>query len=132
MVNTSSGAVDLGSRVFFVWGAFCILSIAFVWCMVYETSKISLEQIDEMYERVAHAWNSRSFEPSWSFQQMRDFGFSDSGIPPVEPQLELQPSQGSTSHSDTGGSATSNTTATATTSQEAKVLSQLGPVDFSY
>ncbi|KAK4151088.1 general substrate transporter [Chaetomidium leptoderma] len=130
MVDKSVGSIDLGSRVFFVWGAFCILSIAFVWCMVYETSKISLEQIDEMYERVDHAWNSRNFEPSWSFQQMRDFGFSDSGVPPVEPQLELQPSNASTTQSDTGGSATTNTTAT--NSQDAKMLSQLGHIDLSY
>lgn len=130
MVDTSAGSIDLGSRVFFVWGAFCILSIAFVWCMVYETSKISLEQIDEMYERVDRAWHSRGFEPSWSFQQMRDFGFSESGIPPTEPQLELQPSHASTSQSDTGGSTA--TTTTDPNSQEAKILAQLGHVDLSY
>ncbi|KAL2129048.1 hypothetical protein VTI74DRAFT_8305 [Chaetomium olivicolor] len=132
MVDTSAGSTYLGSRVFFVWGAFCILSIVFVWCMVYETSKISLEQIDEMYERVDYAWNSRSFEPSWSFQQMRDFGFSDSGIPPAEPQLELQPSHASSSQSDTGGSATATTSTTATNSQDVKIMSQLGHVDLSY
>ncbi|KAK0730353.1 general substrate transporter [Lasiosphaeris hirsuta] len=135
MVGTkgTAGSIDLGSRVFFVWGAFCIVAIAFVWCMVFETSKISLEQIDEMYERVDYAWNSRRFEPSWSFQQMRDFGFSDSGIPPTEPQLELQPprtSSASTSQSDTGASATTATTTT--TSQDDKVLAQLGHVDLSY
>jgi hypothetical protein len=130
LVDTSAGSVDLGSKVFFVWGAFCILGIAFVWFMVYETSKISLEQIDEMYERVEHAWNSHSFEPSWSFQQMRDFGFSDSGVPPAEPQLELQPSNASTSQSDTGGSATTDTTGTNT--QDNKMLSQMGHIDLSY
>jgi MFS family permease len=131
----SPDAVNLGSRVFFVWGAFCIVAIAFVWCMVYETSKISLEQIDEMYERVDHAWNSRRFEPSWSFQQMRDFGFSDSGIP-TEPQLELQPSRSSssadTSQSDTGASATTGMTTTSSTTQDDKIIAQLGHVDFSY
>lgn len=136
-VDKQAGSVNLGARVFFVWGAFCIVAIAFVWCMVFETSKISLEQIDEMYERVDHAWNSRRFEPSWSFQQMRDFGFSDSGIPPTEPQLELQPSRASsasTSQSDAGASAsTGTTTATAAAnSQEAKMLAQLGHVDLSY
>ncbi|KAL2142734.1 hypothetical protein VTI28DRAFT_822 [Corynascus sepedonium] len=130
LVDTSDGSPDLGSRVFFVWGAFCILSIAFVWCMVYETSKISLEQIDEMYERVEHAWNSRSFEPSWSFQQMRDFGFSESGIPPANPQLELQASNASTSQSDTGGSSATNTTTA--NSQDAKMVSQMGNIDLSY
>jgi sugar porter (SP) family MFS transporter len=134
LVDTSAGSPDLGSRVFFVWGAFCTLSILFVYAMVYETSKISLEQIDEMYERIDRAWQSRGFEPSWSFQQMRDFGFSDSGIPPTEQQLELQPSNASTTQSDTGGSATTNTTnnTTTTNSQDAKMLSQLGNVDLSY
>jgi sugar porter (SP) family MFS transporter len=131
----SPDAVNLGSRVFFLWGAFCIVAIAFVWCMVYETSKISLEQIDEMYERVDHAWNSRRFEPSWSFQQMRDFGFSESGIP-TEPQLELQQSRSSssadTSQSDTGASATTGTTMTTSTTQDDKIVAQLGHVDFSY
>jgi len=129
------GSINLGARVFFVWGAFCIVAIAFVWFMVYETSKISLEQIDEMYERVNRAWHSRGFEPSWSFQQMRDFGFSDSGIPPTEPQLELQPSRASsasTSQSDAGGSSSTGTVTTTATTQEAKMLAQLGHVDLSY
>lgn len=133
MVDTNriegSRSIDLGSRIFFLWGAFCILSIAFVWFMVYETSKISLEQIDEMYERVDHAWNSRRFEPSWSFQQMRDFGFSDSGIPPQEPQLELQQSRSSESQSETGGSSTNTAT---TSSQDDKLPIPIGHVDFSY
>ncbi|KAL1838137.1 hypothetical protein VTJ49DRAFT_2988 [Mycothermus thermophilus] len=137
MVDTSAEAANLGSRVFFVWGTFCILSIAFVWFMVYETSKISLEQIDEMYERVDKAWHSRDFEPSWSFQQMRDFGFSESGIPPAQPQLELQSSNASSSQSDTGGSSTTNattttTTTTTTSSQDDKMLSQMGHIDLSY
>lgn len=139
--NTIPGnesSIDLGSKVFFVWGAFCIVAVGFVWCMVYETSKISLEQIDEMYERVDHAWHSRRFEPSWSFQQMRDFGFSNSGIPPTQqqqhqhqPQVELQQSQSrssnaSTSQTDTGGS--NNTAAT----QDDKLVASLGNIDLSY
>ncbi len=84
MVGEGKGSAELGPRVFFVWGSFCIIAVVFVYFMVYETSKISLEQIDEMYERVPKAWHSKSFEPSWSFQQMREFGFSESGIPPDE------------------------------------------------
>lgn len=40
--------------------------------MVYETSRISLEQIDELYERVDRAWNSKRFQPSWSFQDIQE------------------------------------------------------------
>ena len=126
--GSGPGYADLGARVFFVWGAFCIVAVFFVWFMVYETSKISLEQIDEMYERVDHAWNSKSFEPSWSFQQMRDFGFSESGIPPQDQQqqLELQQSRTSTAQSDT------NVSGTTATTQDDKVQPQMGTVDFSY
>jgi sugar porter (SP) family MFS transporter len=131
LVVTGHGYAALGAKVFFVWGAFCIVAVFFVWCMVYETSKMSLEQIDEMYERVDYAWNSKRFEPSWSFQQMRDFGFSDSAVQPVqEPTHELQPSRSSsiaTTHSDTGVSGT-----TTTSSQDDKILTQMGNVDFSY
>lgn len=104
MAGEGQGSAQLGGRVFFVWGSFCIVAIAFVYFMVYETSKISLEQIDEMYERVPKAWQSKSFEPSWSFQQMRDFGFSESGIPPEE--MSDDPNGSQTGHdSDDHGDA---------------------------
>lgn len=132
MVEQGQGYGGLGARVFFVWGAFCIVAIFFVYCMVYETSKISLEQIDEMYERVTYAWNSKSFEPSWSFQQMRDLGFSDSGIQPQqETQHELEPSRSSstgTTHTSTGIS----NSAASSSSHDTKLVNQIGAVDFSY
>ncbi|KAI0151553.1 general substrate transporter [Xylariaceae sp. FL1272] len=131
LVEEGKGAASLGNKIFFLWGAFCILGIFFVYGMVYETSKISLEQIDEMYERVHFAWKSKEFEPSWSFQQLRDLGFADSGIPPTE--HELVPSV-------TGQTDTSiDTIQTAhhpenNESEEDKAIRELGlgNVDFSY
>ncbi|CAJ2500038.1 Uu.00g028910.m01.CDS01 [Anthostomella pinea] len=132
LVEERAGYASLGTRIFYIWGAFCILGAIFVYCMIYETSKISLEQIDEMYERVPFAWNSKKFEPSWSFQQLRDDGFADSGIPPLE--HELQPS--------VTGSTTDSSIQTIHTdidpqenmSEEDKELHRLGmgTVDFSY
>ncbi|RMJ11551.1 putative glucose transporter rco-3 [Fusarium kuroshium] len=89
MVGTGPGNAAFGPKIFFIWGAFCIIAVFFVWCMVYETSKISLEQIDEMYERVNHAWNSKSFQPSWSFQQMLNDGWSPSAQPPADHELQV-------------------------------------------
>ncbi|TLD33100.1 hypothetical protein PspLS_01331 [Pyricularia sp. CBS 133598] len=121
MVDT--GYASLGPLIFFVWGAFCIVGIFFVYFMVYETSKISLEQIDEMYERVTVAWKSRDFEPSWSFQQMRDLGYSDSGIPPEESN-ELQQTTTTQSETASSGMAPSN--------GDSKSIPTMGNVDFSY
>lgn len=129
MVETGDGSADLGTKVFFVWGSFCVVAVFFVWCLVYETSKISLEQIDEMYERIDYAWNSKQFEPSWSFQQMRDLGYSDSGIPPQDQQHELEPARSS----DTAATSSSGTvTGGTTSSQDDKSVAQMGNIDFSY
>lgn len=137
MVGDDSGSANIGPKVFFLWGAFCIVAIFFVWCMVYETSKISLEQIDEMYERVEHAWNSTRFEPSWSFQQILDEGWSPSGQPP-EHELEQAQSVSTMLGSDTSNSSNTmvNPPPPAVTnnngSSDNKSVPQMGNVDFSY
>lgn len=137
MVGNGPGYGDFGSKVFFIWGAFCILAVFFVWCMVYETSKISLEQIDEMYERVNHAWNSKGFEPSWSFQQILDQGWSHSAQQPIEHELQSTTSARSadTTLGDTASSsATANNSepTNGSTSNENKGPPVMAHVDFSY
>ena len=124
LVNPGPGYANLASKIFFVWGAFCVVGFVFVWYMVYETSKISLEQIDEMYERVDHAWNSTKFEPSWSFQEMRDEGASASGI-------QLTDHEEARRRTGTAISS-SSTESTSTMTEEDKIIAQLGDVDLSY
>ncbi|ORX90264.1 glucose transporter-like protein [Clohesyomyces aquaticus] len=58
---------NLRSKVFFVWGTFCFVCIAFVWFMIYETKGLSLEQVDELYGIVSKAWKSKQFRPALSF-----------------------------------------------------------------
>jgi sugar porter (SP) family MFS transporter len=125
LVNPGQGYLNLAAKIFFVWGAFCVLAFIFVWCMVYETSKISLEQIDEMYERVDHAWNSKAFQPSWSFQEMRDEGASASGIQLTDHEDSSRRRVGTSSGSSEAESAT-------TLTDEDKIIAQLGDVDLSY
>jgi len=126
MTSSGPGYANLQSKIFFLWACFCVIAFAFVWGMVYETSKISLEQIDELYERVDHAWNSNNFQPSWSFQEMRDEGASASGI-----QLQLQLAEQEEPRRRTGTSA-SATGSEGTMSEEDKIIAGLGDVDLSY
>ncbi|KAG5992718.1 glucose transporter [Claviceps lovelessii] len=138
MVETVPGTATFGPKIFFIWGAFCILAFFFVWCMVYETSKISLEQIDEMYERVNHAWSSKHFQPSWSFQQILVQGWSPSGIP----ENELQTTASQTSADTTLGDSSSSMITIhhdgerqpgpARSSHENKPVPPMANVDFSY
>jgi sugar porter (SP) family MFS transporter len=122
LVEPGPGNANLKAGVFFIWGAFCVLALIFVYFMVYETSKISLEQIDEMYERVDHAWNSNSFQPSWSFQEMRDEGSSTSGV-------QLADHEEARRRTGTSASTTESGT---TMTEEDKIIAQLGDVDLSY
>ncbi|CAI6332139.1 unnamed protein product [Periconia digitata] len=72
LVNSGPGNANLGAKVFFIWGGCCFVCIFFVWSMIYETKGLALEQVDELYAKVSHAWQSPGFEPSISFQDVRD------------------------------------------------------------
>ncbi|PVH93229.1 general substrate transporter [Periconia macrospinosa] len=72
LVNDGPGNANLGAKVFFIWGGCCFICIFFVWSMIYETKGLALEQVDELYAKVAHAWKSPGFEPSISFQDVQD------------------------------------------------------------
>ncbi|KAI8940718.1 hypothetical protein NX059_001984 [Plenodomus lindquistii] len=58
---------NLQSKVFFVWGSFCFVCIAFVYFMIYETKGLSLEEVDELYGTISQAWKSKGFVPQVSF-----------------------------------------------------------------
>ncbi|CZS95165.1 hypothetical protein WAI453_011222 [Rhynchosporium graminicola] len=123
LVTSGKGYANLQAKVFYIWGTFCALAVVFVWAMVYETSRISLEQIDEMYERVDRAWKSNTFEPSWSFQEMRDEGVSASGVQLTDTSEEPRRRT---------GTSTSTADSNATMTEEDKIIARLGDVDLSY
>ena len=74
MVNSGPGNANLGFKVFFIWGGFCLICAFFVWGLIYETKALSLEQVDELYAKVPHAWQSVGFVPSVSFHEVQDLG----------------------------------------------------------
>jgi len=91
-----------------------------------------------MYERVDVAWKSSNFEPTWSFQALREDNFANPNAD-AAPSLshELQPARTGSSTDDSihtihtnGASASSDETRT----EEDKIIRQMGMsnVDFSY
>ncbi|KAK6455912.1 glucose transporter/sensor [Scheffersomyces xylosifermentans] len=64
MVNSGPGNANLGSKVFFIWGGCNVIGGLFVWALVYETKGLTLEQVDELYEKVPQAWHSSKFIPA--------------------------------------------------------------------
>lgn len=61
LINPGPGNANLGTKVFFIWGGFCLFCVAFVFCCIYETRGLSLEQIDDLYDKVDYAWQSTKY-----------------------------------------------------------------------
>ncbi|OBT64847.1 hypothetical protein VE03_06428 [Pseudogymnoascus sp. 23342-1-I1] len=148
LLGKGPGALHLGPQIFYVWGVCCIFAFFFVWFMVYETSKLTLEQIDEMYERVGRAWKSQSFEPTWSFQNIRQGTQTNTtavNVTAVDivPGEELRQRTVATTASSNGTgdtirtsgdvieSSPSTTQSTTRLTDEDKIVASLGNVDFS-
>lgn len=72
MVDEGEGNANLGSKVFFVWGSFCLMACVFVWFLIYETKGLTLEQVDELYSKTSKAWKSKAFVPTVSYADVND------------------------------------------------------------
>jgi MFS family permease len=69
---------NLSSKIFFMWGSLCIISVAFAFFLVPETKGLSLEQVDRMLEEVSPR-KSRSWVPHSTFAS--EMGLVEKGIP---------------------------------------------------
>jgi len=69
LVDDGPDAAGLKAKVFFIWGACCLLCSIFVYTCIFETKGLTLEQVDEMYERVQNAWESKNFVPTISYEE---------------------------------------------------------------
>ena len=47
------------------------MCVAFVYFCIYETKGLSLEQVDELYEKVDKAWQSKGFVPTITYQEIQ-------------------------------------------------------------
>jgi hypothetical protein len=69
---------NLSSKIFFMWGSLCIISVLFAFFLVPETKGLSLEQIDRMLEEVSPR-KSRSWVPHSTFAS--EMGLVEKGAP---------------------------------------------------
>ncbi|EEH09472.1 MSTA protein [Histoplasma capsulatum G186AR] len=61
-----SEKANLGSKVFFIWGTTCTLSMLFSYFFVYETKGLSLEQVDRLFDESSPKKSSK-WEPHETF-----------------------------------------------------------------
>ena len=74
MVGEDQG--NLGAKVFFVWGALCLVCLVYSYFLIPETKGLSLEQVDRMLEET-NARNSAKWVPHSTFAA--EMGLTDKG-----------------------------------------------------
>jgi hypothetical protein len=52
LVDSGPGNLNLGTKVFYIWGTTCFFCIIFAYFCIPETKGLSLEQIDVLYQNV--------------------------------------------------------------------------------
>lgn len=62
LIDNGDGNLNLQAKMFFIWAGCCVLASITVWCLVYETKSLSLEQVDEMYGEISKAWESHHYQ----------------------------------------------------------------------
>lgn len=62
ITSTDGGGVDLGAKVFFLWGSLCCLCLVYAYFLIPETKGLTLEQVDRMLEET-NARNSAKWVP---------------------------------------------------------------------
>ncbi|KAL2367104.1 MFS monosaccharide transporter [Blastomyces gilchristii SLH14081] len=70
---------NLGSKVFFIWGTTCTISMLFAYFFVYETKGLSLEQVDRLFEE-SSAKNSSKWKPHETFATRMGLASSENGV----------------------------------------------------
>jgi MFS family permease len=68
---------NLSSKIFFMWGSLCIISVLFAYFLVPETKGLSLEQVDRMLEEVSPR-HSRTWVPRSTFAA--EMGLVEKGV----------------------------------------------------
>lgn len=73
LVNWGPENANLQSKIFFVWCGFCLFGIAFVYLFIYETKGLSLEEVDDLYAKVAHAKDSPGWQQGRTTMESQSF-----------------------------------------------------------
>jgi MFS transporter, SP family, sugar:H+ symporter len=70
MVDAKPAGADLGTNIAFLWGAFNLACLFYVYFLIPETRKLTLEQVDEMFEKNVSPRESVKWTPTESYAEM--------------------------------------------------------------
>jgi hypothetical protein len=82
ITSTAGGGVDLGPKIFFIWGGLCTVCFVYAYLMIPETKGLTLEQVDRMLEETTPRTSSK-WVPHSTFAA--DLGYTEEkGTPELQ------------------------------------------------
>jgi len=70
MVDPKPAGADLGTNIAFLWGAFNLACLCYVYFLIPETRGLTLEQVDELFEKHVPPQKSAEWVPTDSYTEM--------------------------------------------------------------
>ena len=88
ITSSTGGGVDLGPKIFFLWGSLCVLCFIYAYLLIPETKGLTLEQVDRMMEESTPR-TSAKWVPHSTFAA--DMGLTeDKGTPEIVQHVEAE------------------------------------------
>lgn len=81
ITSTAGGGVDLGPKIFFLWGSLCTICFVYAYFLIPETKGLTLEQVDRMLEET-NPRTSAKWVPHSTFAA--DMGFTEKAPDAIE------------------------------------------------
>ena len=70
MVDPQPSGADLGTKIAFLWGSLNFACFAYVYFLIPETRRLTLEQVDELFEKHVTPRASAKWVPTESYSEM--------------------------------------------------------------
>jgi hypothetical protein len=68
--SKASGGADLGTNIAFLWGGLNFACLAYVYFLIPETRGLTLEQVDELFEKQVTPRKSAKWVPTESYAEI--------------------------------------------------------------
>jgi hypothetical protein len=68
--SKASGGADLGTNIAFLWGGLNFACLAYVYFLIPETRGLTLEQVDELFEKQVTPRQSAKWVPTESYAEI--------------------------------------------------------------
>lgn len=83
LIDSNTNKIQLGTKIFFLWGSFNLFGAVITYLLVYETQGLMLEDIDELYRRTKLSWKSASLNKAILNEQALEHEREDVAIDAV-------------------------------------------------